>query len=338
MNAVPPLRTSPTIKPSAASNRKSLSNVRFSFSAPHVVMLLGLITGCMACAFYLGFYSGQSTGFEHALDRALANAPRVPLTSGEEERVVEDDIAERVYARLGEQNLEIAPEDTVIKEERVVAEPSGSLEERLAAPAGEEAKLAEKEEVAVPAAQEVAALNSGQDKKLGEILEQAEKSAAAPKSPESVSPVIVAKGDTKPAMAIEAAKPAQNEAAIRVGVGSLSANAGAATQSTRTTKPAPPPVENKTTGGSSEYIRSVLPKGWYAQVAAPKKLEDSHAIAAKLKASGFPVMIERANVRGEEYFRVMVGPEGSREMGNRLVQQLKRESAVKSDPFIRMVK
>jgi len=84
---------------------------------------------------------------------------------------------------------------------------------------------------------------------------------------------------------------------------------------------------------------SNVSKGWYAQVAAPKTKEDANALIGKLRSAGFSATIETAEVRGEKYFRVVVGPEDSRETGERLVGQLKREGIVKgSDPFIRLIK
>ncbi|MBN8550818.1 MAG: SPOR domain-containing protein [Deltaproteobacteria bacterium] len=49
-------------------------------------------------------------------------------------------------------------------------------------------------------------------------------------------------------------------------------------------------------------------------------------------------MIEVARVRGDEYYRVLVGPEQNRDRAQRLVGQLKRESYIHGDPFLRVVK
>lgn len=86
---------------------------------------------------------------------------------------------------------------------------------------------------------------------------------------------------------------------------------------------------------SGSLVRAILPKGWYAQVAAPKRIGEAEGLAARLKRSGFPVLIERANVRGEEYFRVVVGPEKDRVQVDRLIGQVKREGF---EPFPRAVK
>ena len=76
----------------------------------------------------------------------------------------------------------------------------------------------------------------------------------------------------------------------------------------------------------------------FFQVAAPGKLDDANNLAKKLKESGFPVVIETANIRGQEYYRVLVGPEDEQRYSQTMVQQLKRESYLRGDPFLRRVK
>lgn len=94
----------------------------------------------------------------------------------------------------------------------------------------------------------------------------------------------------------------------------------------------PPP---QTLGG---VYRGSVPRGWFAQVAAPKEREDADELAAKLRSSGFVVVIENAQVRGEAYYRVLVGPEESRNQAEILIKQLKRERYLDGEPFLRMVK
>lgn len=92
-----------------------------------------------------------------------------------------------------------------------------------------------------------------------------------------------------------------------------------------------PPVE------SSNLVRKVLPAGYFAQVAAPKKLAEAEGVAKRLKKSGFPVVVESATVNGQSFYRVLVGPEENKVQAERLVSQLQSESFVASKPFIRKV-
>ncbi len=84
--------------------------------------------------------------------------------------------------------------------------------------------------------------------------------------------------------------------------------------------------------------RVLVRPGWYAQVAAPSSKEQAANIAGQLRASGFPVTVEQAEVRGQRYFRVLVGPEENKVYAQRLLVQLRRESVIKGDPFIKLVK
>jgi cell division septation protein DedD len=94
-------------------------------------------------------------------------------------------------------------------------------------------------------------------------------------------------------------------------------------------------VSNATSGAS---VSTQVNPGWYAQVAAPSDSSDATSLAKKLRGSGFPVQVERAKVRGQEYYRVLVGPEKDRVYAERLVTQLKRESYLSGAPFIKKVR
>jgi cell division septation protein DedD len=88
----------------------------------------------------------------------------------------------------------------------------------------------------------------------------------------------------------------------------------------------------------SGMVKQVLPPGFFAQVAAPKRMTEAQDVARRLKRSGFPVVIETAHVRGEDYYRVLVGPEDNKAQADRLIDQLKRESYLSGTAFLRKVK
>jgi cell division septation protein DedD len=103
-------------------------------------------------------------------------------------------------------------------------------------------------------------------------------------------------------------------------------------KSTPTPKPT---VAAKTEESSSAKSIS---KGWYAQVAAPQKMAEAQEIINKLSASGFKAKIERAEVKGEQYYRVIVGPEKTKDAANKLAQDLRGAGAVGGTPFVKQVK
>jgi cell division septation protein DedD len=82
----------------------------------------------------------------------------------------------------------------------------------------------------------------------------------------------------------------------------------------------------------------VKEKGWFAQVAAPKTKSEADGLAAKLRSNGFRVSIETANIKGDQYYRILVGPEDNRTQAENLIGQLKRESYLSGAPFIRAIK
>jgi cell division septation protein DedD len=104
---------------------------------------------------------------------------------------------------------------------------------------------------------------------------------------------------------------------------------------TAASKLADKPVQKE---DGKSLVRKVLPSGYFAQVAAPKNLSEAEAVAKKLKRSGFPVVVESANVSGQSFYRVLVGPEENKVQADRLVSQLQGESYVASKPFIKKVK
>jgi cell division septation protein DedD len=92
-------------------------------------------------------------------------------------------------------------------------------------------------------------------------------------------------------------------------------------------------------GAAGGLVRKSLPVGYFAQVAAPKKLSEAEGVAKRIKRAGFPVLVESATVNGQSFYRVVVGPEENKVQVERLITQLQKESlAGGSKPFIRRVK
>jgi len=89
---------------------------------------------------------------------------------------------------------------------------------------------------------------------------------------------------------------------------------------------------------SGPLVRKVVSSGYFAQVAAPKKMSDAQGIAQRLKKSGFPVVIEPFSNGGQSFYRVLVGPEENKVQADRLVSQLKGENYLPGAPFIRKYK
>ena len=93
----------------------------------------------------------------------------------------------------------------------------------------------------------------------------------------------------------------------------------------------------KLVGSDAKFARSI-PAGFYAQVAAPKRLQDAEKLARRLKQSGFPVAIESVTIDRQSFYRVLVGPEQNKLYTERLIGQLHSERYIPTDPFIREVR
>ncbi len=182
-----------------------------------------------------------------------------------------------------------------------------------------------------------------QDTSLGAILEErvakarsaqnetleGKKVQDTTKGSEKAVPSSKESGTTTPAKMAKVDPPAKVEVRKEEPKAPTEAASGAQTADSSSTQ---------SPSASAGMVKQVLPPGYFAQVAAPKRLQEAQDVARRLKRSGFPVVIETAHVRGEDYYRVLVGPEDGKVQAERLVDQLKRESYLSGTAFLRRVK
>lgn len=305
--------------------------VRLTLS--QLIILIGVMTGCLAISFYLGFFSGKQVGAAGAMESSLATLPKVPITGeaapGETTPDAAEEAVSDVYAKLKasgaskENSLVELPMPAVeaIKEadSNVTAEGEKMLQESL--------EVVEPPVVGTPPAKKAAALSdpwsveapTAKKKTIDDVLDQsgAEKREVAAPAETSAQVLTVAptKAPEKPTLAPTVAP-------------------------TPTPKMTPTlkstPVPTKASGAA--ISQGVKEKGWYAQVAAPKSKTEADALASKLRSNGFRVAIETAQVKGDQYYRILVGPEDNKDQATSLVGQLKRESYLAGEPFIRPIK
>ena len=83
---------------------------------------------------------------------------------------------------------------------------------------------------------------------------------------------------------------------------------------------------------------SNIPRGYYVQIASTPNQMDANILSRKVRESGFKAVIEETIVGGSKYYRVLAGPEDTREHANRMAQQISREPYINSQPFVRDVK
>lgn len=271
---------------------------------------MGAITGGMACSYYLGFFSGREIGVQLALANSAVNVARLPVIPPLPGEEGEEDTSE-VYAKLNaEKALEIAPshggggEDVP---ELTTIQTTSEGQPIISSPSPEQEIKQEEpssfnpELVAKAAGADPMALQPSAEVKPEAKEEEKPKEAKKEdkKKDEKKEVKVEPKSEPKPQVAKKEVEPALR-------------------------------VEQKDT--------TALPKGWFAQVAARQKEVEAKQIAEKLRSSGFPVVVETADVNGERYFRILVGPEESKPTADRLVAQLKRESYIQGTPFVRAVR
>lgn len=329
---VPGPRTNPTVlnptvpNPSvtqALKSRRSLRHWEVRLGLPQLVVLVGFVTGSMVFSFYLGLTSGQTIGFETALERSGAGLPRLPVPGASPEgSLPQDDAAFDVYAKLNAP-LPGEPGDSDGRK----LEPSGAAGRGMTGGAPLDPGAVFGSAGAAPQVGTVPELGSIKSVGAAPLLEpETERSLAARIAPEQVSEVAPVAGATE---RVESPSPPVEAAVKKVETAKV---AEANKKPEIAEKPAVKPTDS-----TASLVRRSLGKGWYAQVAAAPSLTEAEGLARKLKESGFPVLIETTKVQGTAYYRIVVGPETSRQQAQILVNQLKREPYIKEDPFLRTV-
>lgn len=354
MAVMPGPRTRPTVQSLATMNKRNLQQWELRLGLVQLVILLGVVTGSMACAFYIGFSSGRAVGFESALERSLANAARLPIAS--ENTANHEEATSDVYAKLSQPAvLENEGKDSAGKDIDI---PLGSIKTADADPSARDVAAWHEESESAGAAGSKAGVmgvdsvyrssenGNSRTSKLGVNQVDSEHAAQGSRTSDSKKTLgslidsknqaeskktEIEKGTSSATAMTTNTKTASTEVAKVLPPAKIESSKTAAVAE----KPAAKAVQKEKT---SPLVRDVLPSGWFAQIAAPRKMQDANALAGKLKASGFPVMIEVAKVHGDEYYRVLVGPEQTRARAERLNDQLKRESYIQGAPFLRVVK
>lgn len=366
MSFIPGPRTSPTIKPTAVMTKPK--PWQLALSPAHLVILLGLITGSMAGAFYLGFTSGQHAGYESGLQATLGNMARLPVPTDELDPAAASQPSVDVYAKLteGMDRSESAPNSAPGSKDEEIPE-LGVIESTESLPILPEAPLPDGviagsvDAIAKKGAQVPSRVDDTNSRSpsesgatLGSLAEEVQEDATAAKKLDShkidesiksaaslnalsnglsrevektpaALPAIDFQGKgekVEQAVDLEKAKPIKDTSKS---VEDQSARSAAA-------------IKKEVNKEGEIAVRGKIPSGWYVQVAAPRKVQDATEIARNLQRSGIPVMIESAQVRGEDYFRVVAGPQSQRSGAEKLLNQIKSKGSVKGDPFVRAVR
>lgn len=281
---------------------KSFTKRRVEVSLFPLVVLLGIACGLMFCAFLLGYSTGNKVGFSEAREASLKRMAKFPI-----DEVINQDMTrkERVDAYLKLEN------DTSFEKENLK---KAKKQKRL------ETKKTNKDK------KENILLNDllVKKKNKGSLAKENRKEEVSEKT-ETIGSLIAKKNNesekTKPKIQLVKEKESKKiEILKEVEKDSQVKNI--------------PKVDSKKVVKSSYLVKNVAP-GWYAQVAAPTSINEANVLANKLHSSGFRLVIEKAEINGNTYFRVLVGSEKNKTQAVRLVEQLAREPYIDSTPFVR---
>lgn len=342
-------------RPSMTSRRSSSRGWEIRLGPLQVVVWLGLALGGIFGAYSMGFFSGRYVGFEAARTASGVEVPKLALT---------DDIPESspkewdsVYGKLG-------GSASVERDEKVPSTTSqAGSDKKLAVPKAPDQRI-------VNAVQEMRQGNSVSDRETSSVVvakrdllsdtdsiftEDVGGGALVDDSP---TKEISGKGgevrvlgrevDTLDGAATNTVESARRDSAERKGSAedvvpqeSVAKKGGAipSEEVAREVKQKAP-VETKVKEPTKEKISVVkrLPRGYFAQVAAPKTRAEAEELARKIRKSGFPVVVEDNSTGRSPFYRVMVGPEDNKVQADRMLGQLKREKYLNGKAFVREVK
>lgn len=335
--------------------RPSNSQWEVRLGTLQVTVWLGLAIGACVGGYFVGFFSGRYVGFESARQSSSGEAPKLPAPE-----MFADASAlnpNRVYEKL--QAPAILPDSggpRASAKVTDVTQPANDVARTIGMGAANEVKAAVERHQQQANAKTVESLaaaapsddifDEGQPEPRliigsddGAVEELEERLPSSVRMLGNAGRVVantdtinnkLAKGDASSAAAILDARIASARTDIAKADSHVAQDGLESKKST--VDSGRKPTEN------SGLVRKVLPSGYFAQVAAPKKLAEAEGIAKRLKRSGFPVLVESASVNGQSFYRVLVGPEENKVQAERLVSQLQSESYVASQPFIRKVK
>lgn len=132
------------------------------------------------------------------------------------------------------------------------------------------------------------------------------------------------------------------EAKVRAGTDPVQDAAVAPTTSTPPTVAAPTASEavaKKTDEKIDPSSAPTKPTGsWYIQAGAARNEAEALGYVKKFKAAGILAKVEKAEVRGNRYYRVIVGPYAEKSAAEKDIRKVANSKILKSDPFVRLIK
>jgi cell division septation protein DedD len=305
-----------------------------------VVVWLGLAIGAVFGAYFIGFFSGRYVGFEAARTASGVEAPKLALNEEfpEKNKKGWDD----VYGQLGgsavvgsggvgtdgKKPAEVvkpqAPDQRIVK---AVQESRQEVAQK--AQEGESAVVVKRDAISDSEAIFTQDLGGSQA-----VVDESPSKEISGKGGEVR--VLGREGDV-----VEGTGAEREDGATAKGAVTETQPKEVGTKKAPVVQEEAPPAKvAKPAETKKEKVSVVkrLPKGYFAQVAAPKTKGEAEELARKLRKSGFPVVLEDNSTGRSPFYRVMVGPEDNKVQADRMLGQLKREKYLDGKIFVRQVK
>ncbi len=311
-----------------------------------VIIIVFLIS--LLIAYYLGLRAGKNSGLELAHENSLAQVMRMPVSKAVFDKLAEEgakESASDIY-----QELSKTKQDNNAPKQKI-EEVSQQVKEILkpTATAAQVAKVVATEVVAAEAT--AVQLAKGKQENVDAIrqaLEQVNPQAIIPADKKDPAVRVINPSGNNPS--VNEDSQAETKKSPEKNEQDLNRQEKFALQEEKeviptvkakpTIKATSTPLAKKTATPAAVVTGATkkLESGWYAQVAAPKSLKEAQAIAGNLKKAGLKAEIESAEVGDQQYFRVVVGPSNSRLAAEQNLSRLRKQSSLKAEPFVRLVR
>lgn len=351
MADVPGFRTRPTIKPAGGAGAGRMTGWELRLCMWQVVTVVLIFCGSLCGSFLFGYYSGHTTGMDRAQSASLSEIPRFPIETEQNMQGLAPEDVSKVYARLENSGESFQGTGKAEGKSEVVDSLAMAMIEEETGDASARAALDIEEYDILDGTRIGGADVAKKDARtLGSMVEEEIIPDLRSEEDQKIAKEVIA---AKKEVEIKAENPVQHAALVKMKSESekkiektpVKEIAGVQEKkiepvvvpAKKVVAPKKKEVEIKKEY-RSRFLRESISSGWYAQVAAPVSLQDADGLSSKLVNSGFRVSIERAVVKGANYYRVLVGPEENRRMAEMLKSQLGREGYLKTAPFIRKIR
>ena len=294
---------------SHGADREPPSRWNLHLSLSQVIVMWSVLCGTLVMAFLFGMYAGREQGLSSALEEYSAQAVRIPVAQPLAAR--ED--SHQVLAALGEMGAQ----------SRNSAEVSATGK-----PTDPETTTAEAE------------FDFSPESKLS--LAPVDNDIAAKKSA-SKGATSATVGQTVPPIAPIVAKASTTETPT------TSDTSMAKSKKEPIEKPkkkveqpqaeAKKPIKTEASPEKTSLAPLSRPKiGWYVQVAAARSHAQASQVYFRADKAGLAATLEQAEVRGQNYFRVIIGPYQSRQQALDAIPSVKKKRISRAQPFLKRVR